>query len=243
MASPEVDMRMVIKGKRTPLKGLIDQSHVHAVLLTEFEPALLRNGWRPENTSQFRCVMAHVGTTQAAAIEARSKSMDNTRREEAARSAGKEYVSNVREAFKDLRADHPDRFNNLQVEGILGGHIAQSTPALIAYLDKSRPHVDALEELLMPYFDARPLLPVHDALREELGDSQGTQETELKKLPLETRRLYEAMGILLHLIEKMNRLGKKLSRGDAQTAARFNKDLILRARKTLRAKAAGIPAE
>jgi hypothetical protein len=53
---------------------------------------------------------------------------------------------------------------------------------------------------------------------------------ELAQVPAATQHLYEAKGRLLEAITELNRIGQIAFDGDASSRARFNKDILLRAR-------------
>ncbi len=59
--------------------------------------------------------------------------------------------------------------------------------------------------------------------------------------PGETLALYAVMGKVLEQIEDLNRAGKIASDGDAATRGKFNKDILLRARKAQVKKAEDAP--
>jgi hypothetical protein len=100
----------------------------------------------------------------------------------------------------------------------------------LAYLVDAAPQVRALDKLLAPYFEGQsPYKELVDA-KAELEAAQRDQEVNYAALPEETQRVYRAKGQVLSLIEKLNRLGKLAFEG-TPTAARFNQDLIARARR------------
>ncbi|HCF58418.1 MAG TPA: hypothetical protein DFS52_10545 [Myxococcales bacterium] len=77
-------------------------------------------------------------------------------------------------------------------------------------------------------------------LRTRLEKADSTQEIAQDEFPKETRAFYLAKGRLLTLIEKLHRIAFD---GDALTAADFNKEMLLRARRAARGKRGEKPAE
>lgn len=64
-----------------------------------------------------------------------------------------------------------------------------------------------------------------------LASADATQELSLSALPADTLAVCERKGRVLRAIEDLNRAGKMAFDGDAVQIARFNKDILLRARK------------
>ena len=62
--------------------------------------------------------------------------------------------------------------------------------------------------------------------------SPQAQELSRAMLSEETLDLYQLKGEVLVLIERLNRAGRTAFDGDANKAALFNKDLLLRARRS-----------
>ena len=58
------------------------------------------------------------------------------------------------------------------------------------------------------------------------------QKLSLEGLPEETLDVYQLKGEVLFLIERLNRAGRAAFDGDAGKAALFNKDRLLRARRS-----------
>lgn len=61
-------------------------------------------------------------------------------------------------------------------------------------------------------------------------------------MPAETLAVYEKKGRLLEQIEDLNRAGKSVFDGQADKIALFNKDILMRARKTKAKKEGEEPA-
>lgn len=78
-------------------------------------------------------------------------------------------------------------------------------------------------------------LAPHDLTAERvaaLASVDATQESAQAAKPEDTAQLNEAKGGLLTLIEELNDVGRNAFEGQAETAAKFNKDILLRGRST-----------
>src|SRR5690606_31587801 len=121
------------------------------------------------------------------------------------------------------------------------GTLGRSPALIAAYLTRITPAVERLDAELAPFFGgARPAEILAD-VRTRLVEANTEQELQLASLPVETLRVYEAKGRLLEDIEDLNRAGRSAFDGNAEMAAPFNKDLILRERKKRRTKSEVVP--
>jgi len=89
----------------------------------------------------------------------------------------------------------------------------------------------ALDEALTKHFNGKKASDALDAVKAALEKADADQETSRAAGPVETQALNEAVGRLLEEIEDLVRAGKSGFDGDATLAAKFNKDIILRARR------------
>jgi hypothetical protein len=117
------------------------------------------------------------------------------------------------------------------------GSLKRSAPKILEYLKATRELVARYENDLRPAFQGRSPLEAHDEAIAKLEAASGNQEMKLGSLPQETKAIYEAKGALLELIEDMNRVARVAFRGQAEIAAQFNKDKLLRTRRGIREEA------
>lgn len=96
---------------------------------------------------------------------------------------------------------------------------------------KVRPAVVTLDPVLVEKNDGQSFVAELDRVKADLETAQANQEVGLGQLPEETQRFYELKGRVLAMIEKVIRTGKRAFAGDVEKIGRFNKDLLLRARK------------
>lgn len=225
-----VDIELIKKGIRVPRLGLIDQANAHLELYGRYARVFAKLGWTDEMTAEFTDAIALVRSERAASIEARKTSKDSRDREQAIVTDGKAYKRRLVYAFDDLHADK--KVSDHVHKAIARSGTLRRSPVLLAgYLTDVSPHVLEANELLKPYFEGEDATTLLNALISELDSAQRVQEVDYKSLPLETRKVYEAKGLVLMYIEKMNRFAKIAFDGDAKTIGLFNKDLLNRARK------------
>lgn len=113
----------------------------------------------------------------------------------------------------------------------MGEVLGRSTPKISKYLAAIRPGVETLDLALQSHFKGQKATVELDAVKDALGHADTAQELACKNAPLNTLALYEVMGKVLEQIEDLNRAGKSAFDGDAATRGKFNKDILLRARK------------
>jgi hypothetical protein len=225
----DIDLGMAKKGRSVPLVGLRDQANIHNRLLSENEAELNKGAWTPELSAQFRDARAVVDDTRAQQLEAKDGSSQATGAESAAIDRAKKFKRKLLLAVADLAADGTLPVERKSFEA--GAGLRRNTARISSYLGDLRPHVLACDTLLQPYFEGGSALAELDQVKAQLDARQATQEVALDSLPSETLKLYEAKGKLLRLIEKINRIAAIRFDGAAELKAKFNKDLILRARK------------
>lgn len=227
------------KGRNVSRRGLLDQARVHIGLEAQYRARLIERGWTAALGQELIDETALVDSDVAGAIEARLASKDNLAREQAAISRAKELKSDLTHAARDLHAD--GAIGREALAKIRGGGVSElgrSTSRISTYLADVEPLVRAHDEALKPYFNGQSALAELVAAKLELDTAQQTQELGVAHLPAETKKIYLAKARVLSLIEKLNRIAKLAFKGEAEIIGRFNKDLILRAR---RARTVGAP--
>lgn len=180
-------------------------------------------------------LVAEVESDRAAAILARTASKENRAEQEQVVSEAKEHKRKLTRAFANLH-DEGEVSDHVFDAVFKSGKLGRSPVIISGYFTDIRPHVEAHDASLARFFDGQSALSMLDSLKNRLDAVQAKQEAGLALLPLETRKVYQAMGKLLTLIEKLNRIGKNAFEGDALMMAKFNKDLLYRDRKRSRAK-------
>lgn len=230
-----LDMRLVAKGRREPRDGLAQQGKIQVGLAHQYQAELDDAGWPPEDTG---ALAANVALLEAAA-GTQSKAYDNASHtstgERQAIAASKTYIRRLRNALP--RALREAQAPSVTIESFhVGETLGQSTPKISKYLAAIRPAVVTLDPALAKHFKGKTASSELDAVKTALDQADTAQELARKNAPGETLALYEVMGKVLEQIEDLNRAGKTAFDGDAATRAKFNKDILLRARKSQAAK-------
>jgi len=104
--------------------------------------------------------------------------------------------------------------------------------AILGYLDNMRPLVTRFESGFQPYFGETSPSSELERISSALRKADTSQKTKMVAMPEATAKLYELRGRVLELIEDLNRVGRIAFADQPQVAARFNKDILLRARRS-----------
>lgn len=225
------DLALVAKGRSEPRLGLVQQLAVSLALARQHAAALAPWGWTPAETAEL--ARAHDRLSSELAEQAESK--DAKKRAFEAQAAAmaeakalkRKLDRAVRSVFRteqDLPVT-PDAFH-------AGGTIDRSVPKMVAWLTTSRPAVVALAAHLAKRFGGADPVAALDEARTALTAADTRQEREVQDLPRDTLEVYEAKGRAMLLITQLNDAGRNAFDEDAHEAAKFNKDLVLRARKS-----------
>lgn len=225
-----LDIRLINKGKSEPRAGLAQEGKVHVGLAKQHEAALEANGWLPKDTDALAVNVASLeaaGGTQAKAYDDASYT---TAWEARAITATKAYLRRLRNALPRALREAPTA--GVTIEAFHAGEVlGRSTPKLAKYLARIRPAVVTLDPVLQKHFKGTTASAELDAVKAKLDQADTAQELSRKHAPSETVALYEVMGKVLEQIEDLNRAGKSAFDGDAAIRGKFNKDILLRARK------------
>lgn len=224
------DPQMVRKGSGVSLAALLDQARVSGKLYEEEAPVLGRFGFRAPQGRRLYALIDQLGSSQAAAADARTQAQQTTMTEREALAATKSFKRLVVSAAADLEQD--GTITSADRKAFLAGEeLGRSTPKHSKYLGDISATLERLNDAFEPLMGGiNPIARLHE-VKAALDGAQATQEFSLDALPADTAEVYAAKGELLGLIEKLNRTGQRAFDGDAVTRARFNKDLILRAVK------------
>ena len=224
------DNRLVTKGKGEPRDGLAQQGKVHVGLAKQYAAELEDSGWSSADTESLAANVVSLEQatgSQAAAYDHASQS-----------SAGESHAIDSAKAYlRKLRNALPRVLREAPAPGVTaasfhaGEALGRSTPKIAKYLAAIRPAVATLDPALAPHFKNEKASSQLDAVKAALDKADTTQELARKDAPGETLALYAVMGQVLEQIEDLNRAGKSAFDGDAATRGKFNKDILLRARK------------
>lgn len=228
---PDVDLRLVRKGHNQPLPALIQQARVSAELAkAKARPLEEEGGWTPADTE------ALVANTNLLDTDASRQADDTegarilTKTEVEWRGEAKKFIRRLRNALPRVLRENPGI--DVRPEAFESGRLRDSTPKILQYLTEIRPHVIRLDGPLARYFRGTAASAKLDEVKTGLESADATQEATLKMLPSGTQKLYELKGRVLEQIEDLNRAGRSAFDGNATEMAAFNKDILLRARRS-----------
>ncbi len=229
-----VDSRLAKKGSREPRVELAQQLRVSGGHWESNKAALAARGFDLADGPKFLEYATRLESEGAKRADAQQSSEQKTKAEKAAINEAKVFVREVRNVVRLALRKRP-------VEGVTaesfnaGGQLERSTPKLSDYLNKIIPPLEKAEESFKPYFGGANPAELARAIKAKLDKADAVQEVAVASLPLETQQVYETMGRGVELIEELNAVAKNCFDGNAQMIALFNKDILLRGRKTKKA--------
>ncbi len=227
----DINLELVKKGRGEPREGVRDQGLVQVALAEKYRDTLSEHGWSAEETEAMSALVSELGSSVAVQAEARGQSKAAHDEEVSARTGAKAFIRALRLAAPLALREAPAQ--GVTVESFAsGGRLGQATPRLAMYLERVRPAVVALDEPLAKYFRGQSPAVRLDEVKAKLDAAQQTQESGYAGLPVDTLRVYESKGRLVQMIEDVNRVARIAFDGRAEIIAQFNKDVLLRARKT-----------
>jgi hypothetical protein len=225
------DERLINKGRSVGQAELLSQANLSEALARLHEAELVPCGWHPDKSVLMeelqKQLMALVGEGEAQVEDARNQ----TRLEADARQFAKSLLRKIQEGLKILSRE--GGLGDLTLESFSrGGRNLQSTPALIDYLARVEPLVGKLDPALARFFAGhQPSTLVAEAL-DGLREADRAQEGARLELPAKTLERLELKGRLLDLIDELNGVARIAFDGQAERRAKFNKDLLLRGRRS-----------
>ena len=223
-----IDLRLAAKGEGEPREGLLRQGRVHIDLARHYAAALVESGWSDADTAALEKDVAVLASSMASQAE-----------ERATRDAGESMAVGEAKAFlRRLRLALPRALR----ESVVGVNphvfdtsinaLGRSAPRISEHLARIRPAVELLDGDLAKYFGGRRASKELDGRKRALDRMRaGGQESALAGLPEEILAIAEVKGRLLERIEDLNRAGRIAFEGQAETVGKFNKDILLRARR------------
>lgn len=232
-----IDHRLVRKGIREPIVGLVDQVGLSAALAREHATELAAYGWSAEDTAALERAGRELDEEIGRLASQRSAALGATRDEAEAVDAAKAFIARLRAALPKVlreRQTTEDREDGAWIDRkafAVRGSLRRSTPQIQEYLLLISGAVGHLDGELSRYFGgdsaARRLSEVSEALER----ANATQAMKQGGRPADTARLYQAKGRALELIEDLNRIGRIAFADQPVIAAQFDKHLIARARR------------
>jgi hypothetical protein len=223
-----MDTRLIAKGKNEPLSGLLQQGRAHVALAKQYSAALIESGWSEEDTSALEREVSLLEAMSSA--RGADQAGDVVEPEAGAIVEAKAFVRRLRNALP--RALRETKETGVSADTFdAGGKLGREAPKIAAYLEKIRPSVEAIDAELRRHFGGKSALEMLDQAKGELGKLGAASGSGAQELPKETQELLAAKGRVLEMIEDLNRAGRIAFEGQAETVGKFNKDLLLRARR------------
>ena len=219
-----VNMRLAAKGKGEPREGLVQQGKAHILLARHYAEALIESGWSDEDTVALEKDVAMLESMSTSQADERSANGD-----EAALGEAKAFLRRLRNALPRALRESTAGVNAEVFE--ISSALGRSTPKISEYLARIRPTLEAMDDDLAKYFGGRKATHVVDSVKSALDKAGSAQDLALASLPEATLVLYEVKGRVLQRIEDLNRAGRIAFEGQAETVGKFNKDVLLRARR------------
>jgi hypothetical protein len=231
-----INTRLVHLGIGQPRAALVEQGLVSEGLAKEMLATLGKFGWTDAKAKQLRAAIETLQSTMAVQSDQQDDARTAHSGEAAAKADAKALIRKLRQAWPMALRDAGTKAGVAADAVQSGGEIGQSTPKILAYLTTVAPAVKTLEGYLLPYFGGISPGATLTACKAALEKSDSAQENELAQVPAATLAIYEAKGRLLELVTDLNRIGQIAFDGQAETRARFNKDVLLRGHKARAAK-------
>lgn len=113
---------------------------------------------------------------------------------------------------------------------LASGSLGRSVPTILSYLTTAEPTVKRLDAFFKPYLKVTASERLAE-LRKKLAAADAKQETAKDTTTGYTASINEAKARVLEAIEELNGIAKNAFDGNAPVIAKFNKDLLLRARR------------
>ncbi len=236
-----LNVELVKRGKKEPLEGLKAQGRNHLELLTAHAVELKAEGWENDETTELAKNVELISTNEAARSDAADSARLATNDQESVIDESKALIQGMRNVQDRVLRLAAAAGVVIDKELLSTGKLKRSVPAIVSYLTNAEPAVKRLD----PYF-AKAMKNVAPSprmaeLRKKLETADTKQEAAIDSTPELTAKIYEAKGRVLRAIEEINGMAKNAFRGNAEVIGKFNKDLLLRARRE-RAKATVTPA-
>jgi len=231
------NMKYVTKGMNETREGLLQQGRVSLGLIAAHHDELHACGWNDDWTTVLQRCVDELGTKMSAQADAKGQAKVATKKEAHARTAVKAMVRKLKNAVPPALRAAPNSGVTLEAF-FIGDKLGQATPKIMAYVEKILPLVEKIDKQLKPYFGGESAHEQLRSVKQDLGTTDTDQEVKASSLPQETMAVYELKGRLLEAVEDLNRVARIAFDGQAEMAGRFNKDILLRSRRTRSKKAA-----
>ncbi|MGC4115811.1 MAG: hypothetical protein QM765_14675 [Myxococcales bacterium] len=220
--------RLVLKGRWEPAAGLAQQAEHSLTVWAEHARDLASYGFTAERADWMRELLRRVKL--AGELERWEKRRDVA----LAVNGSKAFIVRLRRAVPMVLRDRC--LSEPTTADFFPGEVGRSASRIVEYLQRIRPAVKRLDGPLRPYFREESPVLILDAVLTSLEIVRGQQEHP-GDVDEASRVSDEAKGELLQQIEDLNRIAAIAFHGRAEVIGRFNKDLLLKARRSKTGKA------
>jgi hypothetical protein len=228
-----IDLRLAKKGRREPTDGLYEQSTVSAGLAHEKATDLARFGWTSAMTDALDADIKTLSLGIAQRLDVTGAARRASDDEQQAIADAKHFLRQMRNALPMVL--RKTKVTDVNVEAFHAGKVTRSVATMLVFLSSLQSVVAKLDADFAPYFEGKRASEILMKVLHALQGANVVQELKIDSLPSATLAILEVKGRVLESIEDLNRVGKIAYDGDAGTRARFNKDVLLRARKAQKA--------
>ena len=226
-----LNARLVEKGKQYSLSAVTQQGRVLHGHAAEHLAELSPNGWTADDNA---ALGTNLGTLEDATSD-RDKSREDAKSltldEGALRSEGKTLSRAIREMAWIVLKDGPVDGVAYDQFSVKGGRL-DSTRDVLEYLKLLATRIAPLDTRLERYFGGKKASELALEAWQRLRDADVTQEMTRSELPAGTQALLELKGRVLDQLDELNAIARVTFDGQAELRAKFNKDLLLRGRRT-----------
>jgi len=227
------DMKLVVKGLHEPLDGVLSQARYLAALAKQYATELAQKQWSADDTTRLLSQAEAVDTAKSHQLDERTGALGDTAAQGRLVSESKTLIQKLRLALPLVLEDHGAELPEItkQTFAAPGGQLGRSPSDISAYLNKIGPPVKQLDPYLAPYFDGATVSEQVAARKAALDEAVAMQDLSEANLPDEALAVQEQKGRVLKLIARLNAIGQLRFHGDAAMSGKFNRDLLLAARK------------
>jgi hypothetical protein len=201
-----METRLVAKGKGEPREGLVEQGREHVRLAKQFAKELDEAGWTQDATAELDWGVARLESEEARAVE-RLGAADSPHAEVDRKAA----PDDVDGAFaRDL--------------------VRKAAPKIAEYVERMRGAAAALDEKLNAGNKAAEAL---SALERALERAAAPTEMGGAGASANALAIFATKGRVLEMVELLNEVAGRVFKGRPEVLAKFNTELLDRARGAL----------
>jgi hypothetical protein len=225
-----LDMAMVRKGNRDSTRAVNELGETAFANATTYKSILVKHGLPEAWFTQMPIYLELLKEARGTQAEMREESIDATRAEGSVYADAKKLVRRIKTAGELALRDAP--IAGVTLDTFKRGTVGKTAAEVADYLAKLRPAVALADEALKQYFEQKSALAELDRTHSALVHASGEQEAKRARAPVETQALYEVQGKIIDLVERLNLVARIAFDGQAELLAIFNKDILLRYRRS-----------